>query len=120
MKNMTKAKEDYLEAILILEDKEGKVHAIKVANFLKVSRAAVSKAMQLLLKDNLINMESYGEISLTDEGRKNAEKVYHRHTTIKQLLLNLGVSEQTAENDCCLIEHVISEETMEAIEKAIK
>ncbi len=120
MKNMTKAKEDYLEAILVLENEEKKVHAVQVANFLKVSRAAVSKAMQPLIKDNLINMELYGDISLTEEGRKIAKKIYHRHTTIKKLLLNLGVSEQTAENDCCLIEHVISEETMEAIEKAIK
>lgn len=120
MDNLTKAKEDYLEAILVLEDENKKVHAIKIANFLKVSRAAVTRAMQNLIKDKLIIMQPYGDISLTDEGRKAAKKVYHRHETIKKFLLNIGVNEEIAEKDCCLIEHVISDETMQAIENAIK
>lgn len=120
MERLSKAREDYLEAILILENSEQKVHAIQVANFLKVSRAAVTKGMQTLNKEGLIEMALYGEISLTDKGRDIAKAVYQRHLTLKKFLLQLGVNENTAEEDCCLIEHVISDETMSAIEKHLK
>ena len=62
-----------------------------------------------------IEKKFYGSISLTDKGRDIAKNVYNKHCTLKTFLLNLGVSAETAENDCCLLEHVISLETFEKI-----
>lgn len=115
--NLTKANEDYLEAILLLE-KEGKIiRSIDIARMLNVSRPGVNQAMNVLKEMKLINKDDYSDIKLTDEGRKIAQKVYEKHLVIKQFLLKIGVSEITAENDCCKIEHVLSDETFECLKK---
>lgn len=112
---ITKAFEDYLEAIYILEQSGEPVHSIKVAKLLSVSRPAVNQAMNTLIADGYIEKPNYSNISLTDNGREIAKRIYSRHITIKTFLINLGVSEQTAETDACKIEHIISEETLQAI-----
>lgn len=122
MKNiqLSKSIEDYLEAIYILEKNENSPKSVEIARMLNVSKPAVNKAMNELLSLNYINKEPYGDIHLTSQGKEIAKKIYHTHITIRDFLLKLGVSKETAEKDCCLIEHVVSKETLNAIEKSLK
>lgn len=118
--NLTKANEDYLEAILILEKKYQKVKSVDIAKLLGVSKPGVNKAMNILKEYGLIEKDNYSDVNLTLLGREMADKIYEKHLAIKNFLLKLGVSEMNAEEDCCKIEHVISEETFECIKKFIK
>lgn len=120
MKLLTDSNEDYLEAILILKLKNGKVRSIDIANHLNVSKPGVNKAMNILKESGLIEKDSYSDIILTTKGEEIAKKIYKKHTTIKEFLLKLGVSEKTSDIDCCKIEHVISEETFSAIKNYLK
>lgn len=112
-----KAFEDYLEAIYVLEQSGESIQSVKVAKLLSVSRPAVNQAVHTLIADGYAEMPAYGNIVLTAKGREVAKKTYLRHTTIKNFLLSLGVSEQAAEADACKIEHIISEETLKAIQE---
>ena len=114
---LTKSKEDYLEAILILEKNNEKIQSVKIAKMLKVSKPGVNQAMNYLKNNGLIEHFNYSEIKLTEKGRKIANLVYEKHLTIKKFLLKLDVSENIAEHDCCLIEHIISDETYEKIKE---
>lgn len=116
-KNLTKSFEDYLEAIYMfeLESKDKKVHSQQIAKYLGVSKPAVTSAMNKLIDDGLIEKELYGQILLTPKGREIALNVYTKHITLKEFLINIGVSEETASIDCCKIEHIISEETFNCI-----
>lgn len=110
--------EDYLEAIYILELKKEKCKSVTIAKMLEVSKPAVTKAMNELLKASLIRKSPYSLLELIKEGRVIAKSVYHRHTVIRDYLINvLKVDKDIAEKDCCMIEHVISKETLEALEK---
>ena len=115
MKQIRRSHEDYLEAILILEREHIKVHSVEIARLLSVSKPAVHKAMGELLELGFITKAKYSDITLTEEGREIAIYVYDKHNEIKNFLLKLGVDEKTAELDCCKIEHVISEITLEKI-----
>lgn len=114
--NLTKANEDYLEAILILEQRIGKVKSVDIAKFMGVSKPGVNKAMNVLKDYGLILKDDYADVTLTESGRKQANKIYEKHLAIRNFLLKLGVSNETAESDCCKIEHVISNETFECIQ----
>lgn len=103
--------ENYLEAILVIGQRKGYVRSIDVANELSVSKPSVSVAMKSFKNEGYIVVNESGEISLTDKGRKIAEKVYERHNVIAGFLLSLGVSEENAYADSCKIEHVISDES---------
>lgn len=106
--------EDYLETILLLEMRNGSVRAVDVANKLGYSKPSVTRAMGVLKKAGLVQQEAYGNIYLTDEGRRRAVEVYDRHVLIKQFLMTtLQLDDRTAENDACQIEHVISPKTVE-------
>ncbi|MEG2002862.1 MAG: metal-dependent transcriptional regulator, partial [Clostridia bacterium] len=107
MSNLSKSNEDYLETIYILSLDDKNVKSIKIATQLNVSRPAVNKAMNELLDFGLIDKTSYSGITLTDAGRLVAEEIYGKHLVIKQFLIRIGVSEHTAEIDCCKIEHVV-------------
>ena len=117
MKLLTDSNEDYLEAILILKIKKGKVRSVDISKMLNVSKPGVTKAMNVLKENGLIEKDYYGDVYLTPKGEEIAKKIYKKHTTIKEFLLKLGVSEETSDIDCCKIEHVISEETFNAIQK---
>jgi len=119
-KPLTPSNEDYLEAILILDQRGKKVKSVDIADMLNVSKPGVNKAMNILKAIGLINKDSYSAISLTDKGRKEAEKVYARHRLIYRFLRMIGVSASIAETDCCKIEHVLSEETVERIKDYCK
>lgn len=115
MKLLTNSNEDYLEAILILKLKKGKVRSIDIAKHLNVSKPGVNKAMNVLKDNDLIEKEDYSDIVLTKKGEAIAKEIYKKHTTIKEFLLKLGVDEENSEIDCCKIEHVISDATFDAI-----
>lgn len=113
--------ENYLETILILQQRNGMVRSIDIAAELSFSKPSVSRAMHLLCDAGFIIMEPSGGIVLTEEGRKKASAVYERHLLIARfLMLTLGVDKETAEEDSCRIEHVISEESFSRIRTYVK
>lgn len=112
--------ENYLETILILKNKNGAVRSIDIANELGFSKPSVSVAMKNLRENGYIEVNSSGYITLLDSGRKIAEKIYERHTTLSKWLVSLGVDAKTAAEDACRIEHIISSESFEAIKKIAK
>ncbi len=109
--------EMYLEAILVLAKKSGYVRSIDVSEYLGDSKPSVSRAMGILREGGYILMEKDGAITLTDSGKKLAETIYERHTVLSELLIRLGVDEKTATDDACRIEHVISDESFQAIKQ---
>lgn len=117
MKLLTDSNEDYLEAILIIKLKKGKVKSVDISKHLNVSKPGVNKAMNILKENGLIEKDYYGDIELTQKGEEIAKKIYKKHTTIKEFLLKLGIDEETSEIDCCKIEHVISDKTFLAIKQ---
>ena len=107
--------EDYLEAMLILQEKHGYIRSIDIAKHLGVTKPSVSYAVKRLKESGYINMESNGPITLAPAGLKIAKRIYERHKALTAFLEKLGVSEEQAEEDACKIEHVISHETYVAI-----
>ena len=109
--------EMYLEAILVLSRKNGFVRSIDVSEYLGYSKPSVSRAVGILKKGNYIVVDKDGSLTLTESGRAIAEKIFERHTVLSQLLILLGVSEETATADACKLEHAISDESFEAIKR---
>ena len=109
--------EMYLETILILSRKNEQVRSVDISEHMGYSKPSVSRAMGLLKKDGFIIVEREGFIHLTDKGLALAEKILERHTLLTHLLTRLGISQETASKDACRIEHVVSDETFEAIRK---
>ena len=109
--------EMYLEAILVLSQKNGFVRSIDVSEYLGYSKPSVSRAVGILKKGDYIRMEKDGSLMLTESGRIIAEKIFERHTVLSRLLIRLGVSEETATADACKLEHAISDESFEAIKR---
>lgn len=110
--------ENYLETILVLKKRIGNVRSIDIANELGYTKPSISRAMTILKSAGYISIdESTGFISLTDKGFEIAEAMYERHQILSTYLVSLGVSPETAAQDACRIEHVISEETFERIRK---
>ena len=107
----TQSSEDYLESILMLSEKKEFVRSIDVSQDLGVTKPSVSVAMKKLRERGMISVDTDGHITLTDEGREIAEKVYSKHKLLTNLLLHIGVDEETAADEACLIEHVISDST---------
>ena len=109
--------EMYLEAILVLSQKNAFVRSVDVGEYLGYSKPSVSRAMGILRRENYIHMDKDGAITLTEEGRQIAEMIYERHTLLSELLIRLGVSEETAAADACKMEHAISDESFQAIKQ---
>ena len=107
--------ENYLEAILVIHNRQGNVRSIDIANELFFSKPSVSVAMKNLRTNGYIDVDKDGFITLLDKGREIAEKIYERHTLISGWLTAMGVSPEVAAEDACRIEHVISAETFEAL-----
>lgn len=109
--------EMYLEAILVLSRKSSFVRSVDVSEYLQYSKPSVSRAMGILRKEEYIQMDKDGAITLTQTGRALAEKILERHTVLSRLLMTLGVSQETAEADACKMEHAISDESFQAIKR---
>lgn len=111
--------ENYLEAILMIHNRQGNVRSIDIANELSFSKPSVSVAMKNLRTNGYIEMDKDGFITLLDKGREIAEKIYERHTLISNWLMHMGVSPETAAEDACRIEHVISAESFEKLKEHV-
>ncbi len=117
MPRIHESAENYLETIYRLQKQLPQVRSIDIANELDYSKPSVSIAMKNLRKNGCIQMDNGGIITLTETGRKIAENIYERHDIFMRLLIELGVSEKNAAEDACRIEHVVSNESFEAIKK---
>ena len=109
--------EMYLEAIYVLTKNNGHVRSIDVSEYLGYSKPSVSRAMGILRNGGYITMDKDGGIVLTESGQEIAEKIYARHTLLTKLLVHIGVSEEIAAEDACKLEHAISDESFEALQK---
>lgn len=112
--------EMYLESILVLSKKKGSVRAIDISEYMGFSKPSVSRALGLLKSGGFVTVSEQGLLSLTDTGRATAEKIYERHTVLTNYLVLIGVDKETASNDACKMEHVISDESFEAIKEQVR
>lgn len=111
--------EMYLETILRLSFDHDKVHAIDISEAMGFSKPSVSRAVSLLREGGYISLDGNKAITLTKTGYEVASKIYERHVTLSRLFMDLGVSEQTALDDACRMEHIVSDETFDAIRRHI-
>ena len=118
--SMHESAEMYLETIYTLSLNSTYVRSIDVAEALNYSRPSVSRAVGLLKKDGYLLMDGEGFLTLTEEGRALAERIYERHTVLTAALEALGVDKETAAEDACKIEHDISDRTFDAIKAHMK
>ncbi len=112
-----KSAQDYLEAMLVLQQTRGYIRSIDVASQLGVTKPSVSYATKRLRENGYITMDSDGLISLTQAGLEIAQSMYERHTVLAELLEQLGVEPETAREDACRMEHDISQATFEALRR---
>ena len=109
--------EMYLETILVLSKKSNAVRSVDVCEYMGFSKPSVSRAIGLLKNGGYVLMDKNGYLTLTDLGLEVANKIYERHTLLTDFLINIGVDKETAANDACKMEHVISDETFAAIKR---
>ena len=114
-KKFHESAEDYLEAILMLSEELPVVRSIDIANHLGFSKPSVSIAVNKLFDEKYIDIGEHSYITLTEKGMALATRVYDRHKTLTKCLESLGVDPVIAEEDACKIEHVISEESFQAV-----
>ena len=112
--------EMYLETILVLSQAKPEVRSIDIAEYMGYSKPSISRAVNLLKDNDYIDIDDGGHITLKPTGREIAEKIYERHNILSKILMALGVSEEAATEDACRIEHVISDESFNALKKHIE
>lgn len=112
--------ENYLETILMITNRNGSCRSIDIANELGYSKPSVSVAMKNLRENGYIDVMGDGKIILLPPGKKIAENLFERHTILTKCLVMLGVSPETAAEDACKIEHILSQESFDAIIKAVE
>ena len=101
----------------MLTKSKGSVRSIDIVEYMNYSKPSVSRAVKLLKNGEFILIDEHGYITLTQSGREVAEKIVERHTLISSFLVSLGVNKTTASEDACKIEHVISDESFNAIKQ---
>ena len=114
---MKESGEMYLEAIYVLCNEKALVRSIDVAEHMNYSKPSVSRGVGILKNDGYIKVDKDGYITLTPMGKKRAEDIFERHTVLSRMLVYLGVDEETADEDACKMEHILSEKSFEAIKK---
>jgi Mn-dependent DtxR family transcriptional regulator len=113
--------EMYLETIYVLSERSGHAHVTEIAKELGVSKPSVTKAMKFLREKGMVDKEPYGSITLTEEGRQLAERVYRNHVLISRFLeTSLDMKPEDAADDACRMEHIVSGKMIEAIENYLK
>lgn len=117
---MKESGEMYLESIYVLCRTKKNVRSIDVAEHMNYSKPSVSRAVGLLKKDGFVLVDKDGYISLTESGRERAEKIFNRHVVLTRVLVSMGVDEKTASEDACRMEHVISEKTLDAMQRFLE
>ena len=116
----TDREEDYLEAILHVERKDGHARVGDIAKHLDCSAATVTEMFVRLSKKGLVNYEKYGGVTLTKKGRRIGEEVDMRHSILRDLLMEIGIDEEIADEDACIIEHRIHPQTMARIKELLE
>ena len=112
--------EDYLEAVLILQKKQGMIRSVDLARHMEVSKPSVSHAVKTLHEGGFLTMDKDYCLHLTAIGRDVAEKIYERHQFVTEQLVAAGVDRETAEQDACRIEHVISDTSFQKLKEKIR
>ena len=115
--NLQESGEMYLETILVLSQKKSFVRAIDVGEYMGFSKPSVSRAIGLLKSGGYVIVGEGGGLSLTEEGMRVASMIYERHTYLTKFLIEMGVDEETAAEDACRMEHVISDKSFQAIKQ---
>ena len=115
-----KSAEDYLEAMLMLQEMHGYIRSVDIAAQLEVTKPSVSYAAKRLRENGYITMDKDGLITLTETGMEIAQRIYERHKVLTQLLISLGVGPETAREDACKIEHDLSVATFDVIRERTK
>ncbi len=114
---MKESGEMYLEAIYVLCGEKSNVRSIDVAERMNYSKPSVSRGVGILKKNGYITVDDDGYITLTEMGKNRAEDIFERHTVLSRMLVYLGVDEETADEDACKMEHILSEKSFKAIKK---
>ena len=112
--------EDYLEAVLTLQQEKGMVRSIDLARHMGYAKPSISHAVKILQEGGFLFMDENAYLHLTDVGREVAEKIYERHQLFTQLLIEVGIDPVTAEKEACQMEHTISQESFEKLRDAHK
>ena len=110
----------YLETIYVLSKEKSRVHSIDVSEHMGYSKPSVSRAIGILKSGGYVEMAEDGSLTLTESGLSVAEQIYERHTILTECLVRLGVDRETAAEDACKMEHVISDESLAALKKFIE
>lgn len=117
MNTSTQSSEDYLETILVLKKKMGGIRSIDIVTETGYKKSSISVAMKKLREKEYIKMDHDGYIELTEKGYEVASKIYNKHCCLKDIFISIGVDEDTAMEDACKMEHIISDKTFECLTK---
>lgn len=116
--SLTSSMEDYLEAVLVLQQKHGYIRCVDVAGYLGVTKPSVSRAVKELSKKICLLKKDDGTLSLTEQGRQIAQQIYEKHQFFTKQLIEAGVPRDIAVQDACRLEHVISETSFNKLKEA--
>lgn len=116
--SLTSSMEDYLEAVLVLQQKHGYIRCVDVAGYLGVTKPSVSRAVKELSKKKCLLKKDDGTLSLTEQGRQIAQQIYEKHQFFTKQLIEAGVPRDMAVQDACRLEHVISETSFNKLKEA--
>lgn len=111
--------EMYLESILLLSKQGKSIRAIDLCEYMGYSKPSVSRALGILKKSGHVQVDKNGHLTLTEEGKIVAEKIYERHRILTEFLIKIGVNQEIASDDACKIEHHISDASFDAIKKML-
>lgn len=120
MNKIHKSGEDYLETILVLSQKQPEVRSIDIAHEMEVSKPSVCNAMKLLKSGGMVKVDDGGFITLTESGMEVASAVYEKHRVLTDWLIDIGVTDKTAAEDACKMEHDISSESFAKLKEHIR
>lgn len=118
--NLQESGEMYLESVYVLSQKIGNVRSLDVAEYMGFSKPSVSRAVGLLKEGGYLVSDSNGYLVLTALGEERARKIYERHTILSEVLVAIGVDPKIAAEDACRVEHVISDETFDAVKRHVE
>lgn len=119
MMKIQESAENYLEAILMLKNEKGKIRSIDIVRHLDFTKPSISRAINLLKDNGYVTVDKEGWIDLTESGMDIAQKVYERHTFVSAWLTAIGVDPDTASEEACKIEHVISDDTFQKVKEFV-
>ena len=115
--SLGESRENYLKSIFILKNKKGAIRSVDLSHFMGYSKASISIALKKMCEEGYVRIEENGVLELTEVGKREAEVMYERHCFFEKKLLDLGISPERAHADACRLEHAISAESFEAVQR---